>query len=545
MLMISLWSGNIMDNYRQSNSKQACRKILSITALLIIVSGCRSGLDVSMLRGAEKSRFEVAEDETEKKGMFKKMGNSISKIAPVSFMKKSDSSAAPLPTEEGYQELQQAKALAQSGEYKKAEKEFKRIAKRYPDSSIAEEAMFYRSESFYARKRYSYAQDSYTELMKNYPSTRHMRTATRRLFEISQTWLGFKEVATSSDIQPVNFEDISSTKPITYTEPSPKGITRTIPIFPNLTDRSRPIFDTEGRALEALKSIWMNDPTGPLADDALMLSATYYLRKKDYFNADHFLTILREEYPKSPHLENAFLLGSHVKLMAYQGPEYESKSLEDSKMLSESTLRIFPNTEIKERKLDEIRKIEHAHAEQQWQWVKYYQKKKRPESVAVYCNLILEEYPHSEFATQAQQILNTLETRQLAQNTEEKKSRLQIFRRKKKDEEPDFEDDIESLKEEDSPTRLKQFVPKLFKRNEGDEVKELKEPDFMDESEMDMEDIPNYDDPQFIDDEESMLTDDLNESGPDFVEEIKPGRLELDPEEETDIINLDEPDFIE
>ena len=27
------------------------------------------------------------------------------------------------------------------------------------------------------------------------------------------------------------------------------------------------LFDTDGRALEALKSIWLNDPTGPLADD--------------------------------------------------------------------------------------------------------------------------------------------------------------------------------------------------------------------------------------------------------------------------------------
>src|SRR5690606_41681136 len=58
-------------------------------------------------------------------------------------------------------------------------------------------------------------------------------------------------------------------------------------------------------AIQSLKTIWMNDPTGPLADDALMLTATYYLRKGDFLEADHFFTILREEFPKSPHLQRS------------------------------------------------------------------------------------------------------------------------------------------------------------------------------------------------------------------------------------------------
>ncbi len=518
-----------MDNQRQTRSTHKIESILTIAALLVILSGCRSGLDVSKLRSAEKSRFEVEDEEAEKKGMFSRMGDSISSVSLASFRKSSDNtSAEPLPTAQGYKELEVAKALSKSGKYGKAEREFKRISKKYANSSVGEDALFFRAESFYNRKRYSYAQDAYTQLLKAYPSTRYMRKSTQRLFSLSQKWLGFSEIATSGDIQPINFEDIKATKPVKHSEPSPKGFTRTVPILPNLFDKTRPVFDTEGRALEALKSIWLNDPTGPLADDALMLSASYYLRKEDYLEADHFLTILREEYPKSPHLEIAFQLGSHVKMMSYQGPAYEGNSLEESKRLMESTLRIFPEIANRERTLDDIRKVEHAHAEQQWQWVTYYQKKKRPQSVAVYCNVILEDYPHSAFATKAQQILNQMESDQLTQNTTKKKRRLQFLRRKKKGKNvPDFEDDIDPLKKVDSPSRLKRILPRFTKRKKKDESSE---PDFMDSD----DEIPNYNDPQFIDDDE-----------PDFEDEKAPGRLELEPGEDSDFIDLDEPAFDE
>src|SRR5690606_10634147 len=118
--------------------------------------------------------------------------------------------------------------------------------------------------------------------------------------------------------------------------------TRKVPILPNFHDRKRPVFDTNGRALQALKSVWLKDPTGPLADDALMLAASHYVRKGDYIEADHHYTLLREQFPKSPHLQTAFVVGSHVKLMSYQGAPYDGKNLDDAESLKESTLRLFP-----------------------------------------------------------------------------------------------------------------------------------------------------------------------------------------------------------
>ena len=298
-----------------------------------------------------------------------------------------------------------AEELYDAGQYWKAEWAFWNIARKYKDTPVEEDALFMMAESQYARGRHSWAQDGYDELLDKYPSTRHMNVATQRLFEISETWLRHPELVKSEEIQPVNFEDPNETPLPPDTRERTWDPSLAMPVFPNMWDRSRPVFDTEGRALQALRSIWLHDPTGPLADDALMLTASYHLRKGDYSEADRTYEILREQYPRSPHLENAFLFGSHVKLMSYQGPLYEGQTLEEARRLTESTLRLYPNHPERERKLDEIREIDEARARREWEMVRYWQKKGRPLSVATACREVIRLYPNSSYAQQARELL--------------------------------------------------------------------------------------------------------------------------------------------
>ena len=203
----------------------------------------------------------------------------------------------------------------------------------------------------------------------------------------------------------MNFDDPSSTPPpkIDYKEPS--GITYTVPILPNFIDKTRPWFDTQGRALDALKSIWLNDPTGPLADDSLMLSASYYLRKGDYVEADHLYELLRKEFPKSRHLENAYVLGAHCKLMCYQGPEYGGTELDEAKKLIQQTLRLYPNRPDRARMEGDLKKIELAKAAQFWADVKFWKRKGQPKAIAISCKEIIQKFPNSDYAVKAREEL--------------------------------------------------------------------------------------------------------------------------------------------
>lgn len=317
----------------------------------------------------------------------------------------------------------EAEGLYQNQQYAEASKLLKPLTKKkqsffqkarfwsvepdYRDdhNRVREDSMFLLAECYFNEKRLNDAKGYYEVLLKEYPSTRHLNASTRRLFVIGRAWLGMPEFATSSDVTPMNLEDPRSTKIPKKQKPPHSMI-----LVPNLTDKSRPAFDTPGEALNALKSIWMYDPRGPLADDAIMLTASHYLRVGNYQEADRFFSMLREEYPNSPHLQTSFVLGSHVKLMSYQGAGYDDKQLEDARQLKASTLRLFPNLPEKERLKAELDRIEEARAQRLWELIQLYGRKQKPKAQIIYAEELIETYPKSSYAPKAREVLEKLRT---------------------------------------------------------------------------------------------------------------------------------------
>lgn len=382
----------------QSHRPQTHRRLLPLAALLFVASigGC------SALGGKTAQKSKSPADSLA-------VSHEPTLWERLTGKKEDEVLVNPLLASQGRAEFEEAEKLLKAGKHDEGEKILKKIIKKYKNAPVREDAQFQLAESQFARKRYSKAQDSYDRLVKDYPSTRYLDRFAKRQFEIAQYWLRSPKIVTGDAIQTVNYEEPKKSEPLKIDRPPTNDLTRKIPILPNLTDRTRPAFDTEGRALEALKSIWMHDPTGPLADDALMLSAGYYLQKEDWNEADRMYTLLRDEYPKSPHVEQAFILGSHVKLMSYQGPAYDSRKLEDSKKLKETTLKLYPKHADRERFLEEIRKIEEALARHDWEMVEYYGRRKRPDAQAIYCRSIMDKYSSTKYADIARQKLAELD----------------------------------------------------------------------------------------------------------------------------------------
>jgi TolA-binding protein len=307
----------------------------------------------------------------------------------------------PIP---GTDEYLAAEQLYEQGDYKAAEAAFKKVARKFKKSDIREDALFMQAESAYQQKHYADANDLYAQLLKEYPSTRHLDEVTRRLFEVARLWLDFPQTAGLSDVQQVDYDELGRKLPA----PNPPEKKRTPVFVPNFFDETRPTFDTEGNAISALRLIWLNDPTGPLADDALMMTASHYARRGNWIEADRHYTLLREEYPTSPHVQTAFIMGSHVKLMSYDGPAYDGKVLEDARHLKESTLRLYPASEDRARLERELEKIEEARAAREWQLVEFYDRKNNPRAQAVYCHIILDRFPNTSYASRAREHLEKL-----------------------------------------------------------------------------------------------------------------------------------------
>ncbi|MBL8850857.1 MAG: outer membrane protein assembly factor BamD [Planctomycetaceae bacterium] len=401
--------------------------LVACSAAGLANSGCQTGRSFAALRPLD-----------EPASIDGVMGPSERRLQAVSWEQRREQLQNSGLNVEGLQEFDSAQRFYDAGEFKAAEKAFQTLAKqraragktwqgRWKDllarnktpatglfgsygDPIEEDALFMVAECQFAQKQYSWSQDSYGTLLEKYPSTRHLDDVTRRLFFIAQTWLGVPPTtAKVNDVQLVDHSENGDAEPTI----APVGGPSSWPIVPNLIDRTRPVFDTHGRALQALESIWRHDAAGPLADDALMLQATYYQRKGDYVEAGRYYKLVREQYPDSPHFQSAFLLGSHVSLASYDGAEYEGGPLTESRQLKETSRHLFQNLsdEQKQRLDTELKVIREAEVEREWETVQFYLHKAQPESVAVHCNVILHNYPDSPYAQRAWETLEQIRPR--------------------------------------------------------------------------------------------------------------------------------------
>ena len=106
----------------------------------------------------------------------------------------------------------------------------------------------WRRESEFFSDQYPKAHDTYGGLLKKYTNTRYLDTVAAREFALGRYW-----------------EQLQDAKP-------------TVAASPNATDGSRPMFDTFGYAIQAYERVRLNDPTGPLADAAVMAMGNAYFR---------------------------------------------------------------------------------------------------------------------------------------------------------------------------------------------------------------------------------------------------------------------------
>ena len=275
--------------------------------------------------------------------------------------------------------LAEGDALFRDRKYAEAAKKYKVAIDRWPDSAIEEDALWQLAECWFFMDRYPKAEDCYDELVKKYANSRYLDRIAQRQFVIAQYWIALD--------QKNNY----------------------MTIVPNLADRSRPLFDTRGRALKAYDHVRINDPRGPLADDSIMAAANAHFVDRQWLDADYFYGLLRSEYPESDFLLQAHLLGLQAKLRAYQGPGYEGGVLDEAEILADQTMVQFPdqlNAEESERVQTSRAAIAAQQAQRHWNRAEFYAKGKHYTSARIYYALIARDYPKTMLAQQARDRLD-------------------------------------------------------------------------------------------------------------------------------------------
>jgi len=270
--------------------------------------------------------------------------------------------------------LAEADALFREGKYREAIPKYKQAIDRWPDSVIEEDAMWQLAECWFFTDQYPKAEDQYDELVKKYANTKHLDRIAQRQFVIAQYWIALDDQ------------------------------NQYWTIVPNVLDRSRPLFDTRGRAMKAFDHVRINDPRGPLADDSVMAQANAHFLDRQWLDADYFYGLLRSEYPDSDFLLQAHLLGLQAKLRAYQGPGYEGGILGEAEVLADQVLVQFPDqlTAADQERVQKSRaEIAAQQALRHWKRAEFYAKGKHYTSARIYYALIARDYPDTMLAQES------------------------------------------------------------------------------------------------------------------------------------------------
>jgi len=266
--------------------------------------------------------------------------------------------------------------LFQREKYLTAAKEFQATIDRWPATSLAQDAQFLLAESYFYGHHYPDAVEAYDQLLQENPNSKHLDNIIRRQFDIARYW-----------------EEHHQNDPHWA-------------VTPNFLDNTRPLFDTLGRSLKVYENIRMNDPTGPLADDAIMATANSFFLRGRYEDADYNYELLRNEYPRSEHQFEAHILGLQCKLRKYQGPDYDSKPLLEAKNLVKQIKVQFAgklNEEERSRLDFDEAALQKQLAAKEWQRAKYYEENEYYDSAKFHYANILRDFPGTPIANEAQQ----------------------------------------------------------------------------------------------------------------------------------------------
>ncbi len=303
-----------------------------------------------------------------------KKGFELADLAPENVYKNVKNAAGYGPNETiARAAMKEGEALFEAKNYKDAAGKFATAASRWPDSPLEERALFLKSESEFFSDQYPKAHDTIGGLLKKYSNTRYLDTVVVRQFAIGQYW-----------------ERLQNAKPM-WT------------IAPNVTDGARPMFDTFGYAIQAYERVRLHDPTGPLADDAVMATANAYFRHGRFEEAAYNYDVLIKEYPNSEFQAKAHLLCLQAKMRVYQGTMYIGAPLDDAKKLADQTLTQYGDKlgSERERVAQARAQIMEEKANRDYSLGDYYEKHSEYGAARMYYKSVIDEYPTTEKAKDA------------------------------------------------------------------------------------------------------------------------------------------------
>jgi outer membrane protein assembly factor BamD (BamD/ComL family) len=288
-----------------------------------------------------------------------------------------------------------ARDLYRRAEYAKAETLYHAVGQ---DSKAApaniQEGIFYEAECLRMQGYYPKAADTYNELLTKFATTAYRDQAVQHMFDIANYWLD----DTRQDMQ--EWQEYKEGKRWLY--------------WPRLFnwDKTKPVLDTQGRAVEKLEQVRLNDINGPLADEALFYAGSVAMYNGDWKEADGYFTQIYEHHPSSPLAPKAVEYAIMAKNLSTGGPEYDGRKAAEARQLVDAAFRNYPELANDEKTsaflTRQLQGITLQQAAKDFEMAEFWEKQGHPAAAYFQYGVVKQRYPNTRYAADADQRMQEL-----------------------------------------------------------------------------------------------------------------------------------------
>lgn len=270
--------------------------------------------------------------------------------------------------------MNKAREAEERGSARSAIKQYNRVAKRYPNSIYAPEALYRSAKLRLTKKQYVKAFDEFQAVLMRYPNNPRFNEIVGEQYRIASSLLD-----------------------------GARG--RFLWVFPGFTNREK--------AIEQFEYVLINAPYSDYAPLALMNIARGHQRLKNTEEAIDALDRMINNYPQSLLAPDAYLKLAETHASLVEGPYYDQESTRNAVTYFEDFMILYPSDSSvakAEKGLSEMKKVL---AESKMKMADFYFfKRDNYKAARVFYNEAITVYPDSEVALKARERLAEVDTAQ-------------------------------------------------------------------------------------------------------------------------------------
>jgi outer membrane protein assembly factor BamD (BamD/ComL family) len=277
--------------------------------------------------------------------------------------------------------MSEAEMLFADGRYADARTVYGKLADNsYNPTQLVEKARFKEAECCRMQNKLPEAVATYHRSLQDYPNGVYSRPAANAMFTIAEGW--------RKDIMPEGSSDVKQAGWV-----------------PNLTDSTRPRFDSDGVLMKTYEQITEGAPHAECAEKALFWAGYLHYARGQYDEADHFFSQLAEGYPDGKLRQEAVRYAIDAKSRVSGGPYYDGQKSDEALRLIHQVEASDPAYRKDPSKMDWLTKqkmvTRESQAERDFVTAEYYRGRGTYGSAYFYYELVKRRYPGTKWSDKA------------------------------------------------------------------------------------------------------------------------------------------------